>query len=101
MKLKEFVEKFIEPNSLVRLLYKTNDGHMIVGKDWNSVCMEHDILYQKGKFRHYINNEVIGIASILIYGPYSESINIVIEKLENQPYLDEVEYESICESNCY
>jgi hypothetical protein len=85
MKLGEFIEKYIEHNSLVRLLYKEKGGHRIVLEDWNDVSMEHEILKGKGKYSDFINNEVIGIASILIDGPYSESINIVIKELE-KPY---------------
>lgn len=103
MKLKEFIENFIQPNSLIRLVYKIKGGHEIVGEDWNDVSMEHAILRQIGKFRHYANNEVIGIASILVTsGRYTESINIVIERLEQQPFLPEaIEDKSTCccESN--
>ena len=81
MKLYEFINNFIEHNSLVRLLYKEKSGHQTVLDDWNKVSMEHEILKHKGKYKNYINNEVIGITSILVDGPYSEAINIVIEKI--------------------
>lgn len=90
MKLREFIEKFVERNSLIRLLYKEKGGHRIVHESWNDVSMEHDVLNGKGINRHYINNEVIEICSILVGGPYSEAINICIEELENQPYIEEV-----------
>jgi hypothetical protein len=94
MKLGEFIEKFVEHNSLIRLVYKEKGGHRIVSDNWEDVCMEHDILNGKGKFRHYINNEVLGIASILVQGHYPESINIVIEELENQPFIEETPTEN-------
>ena len=43
---------------------------------------------------YYINNEVLGLSGIY-FTPgkghhYPEAINIVIEPLENQPYIEEV-----------
>ena len=82
MKLKEFIEENIEQNSLVRLLYKNKpSGYRIILSHWDDVSMEHRIIKGIGKFGKYRNNEVIGIASILTGGPYSESINIVIEEI--------------------
>jgi hypothetical protein len=101
MKLGEFIEKFIEHNSLIRLVYKDDSGyeHKTVLNDWDDVSMEHEILKGRSKNRHYIGNEVLGIASILVIGPYSDAINIVIEELENQPFIEEVEREyNICGS---
>lgn len=90
MQLKEFLENFIEHNSVVRLVYKDKSGHRIVHDSWNDVSMEHQILKGKGKDRHYINNKVIGICSILVHGAFPEAINIVIEELETQPMVEEV-----------
>lgn len=81
MKLYEFINNFIEHNSLIRLLYKEKNYHKIILNDWNDVTMDHEILKGKGKFKNYINNEVIGIVSILVDGLYSEAINIVIEEI--------------------
>lgn len=90
MKLKEFIENFIEHNTLVRLVYKfEGGGHEIVLDDWNDVSMEHEILKGKGKNRHYINNEVLGVTSIYTGGSYPEAVNIVIERLENQTFIEE------------
>ena len=89
MKLKEFIETVIEHNSLVRLLYKEKSNHRIVNNDWDDVSMEHEILKGYGNDRHYINNEVLGICSIHTGGHYPEAINIVIEELENQPFIEE------------
>ena len=80
MKLKEFIKTFVEPNTMIRLLFKNKSGHEIVGQDWNDVCMEWELLRGKGNFRHYINNNVIGVTDILVKGPYAEAINIVIEQ---------------------
>lgn len=89
MKLGEFIEKF-SPNNLVRLVYNCQGGHEIVLTDWNDVSMGWQILKREGLNRHYIDNEVLGLASILITKcHYPEAINIVIERLENQPFIEE------------
>ncbi len=97
MKLGEFIEKFSH-NNLIRLHYKHKGGHILVLEDWNTVSMDWKVNKQQGVFRHYINNEVLGLASILSYGihpnSYPEAINIVIEKLENQPILEDLSVES-------
>ena len=96
MKLGEFIEKFSH-NNLIRLVYKEKGGHRLVLEDWNDVSMDWEVNKQKGKFRHYVNNEVLGLASIYFQPGsgihYPEAINIVIEELENQPMIDEVEDE--------
>lgn len=101
MKLGEFIEKFSH-NNLIRLHYKEKGGNRLVLEDWNDVSMDWEVNKQKGKFRHYINNEVLGLASIYFQPGkghhYPEAINIVIEELENQPMIDEVEEEINCES---
>ena len=94
MKLGEFIKQFSH-NNIVRLFHKSVGAHKLVLEDWNDVSMDHEILDGKGKNRHYINNEVLGLAGI--YFPpgegyhYPEAINIVIEELENQPFIEEKE----------
>ena len=80
----------------MRLVYKEKGGHKIVLDSWDDVSMEWQILKGKGKNRHYIGNEVLGIASILVSGHYSESINIIIEELDDQPFIEE-----LIENNSY
>ena len=92
MTLGEFIKNFSH-NNIVRLHHKIKGGNQLVLEDWNDVSMDHEILNGKGKNRHYINNEVLGLVSICfthdrVYH-YPEAINIVIEKLENQPYIEE------------
>ena len=43
-------------------------------------------------------NEVLGLACIGGMNQYTEAINIVIEKLEVQPFIDEVVEEQNCHS---
>lgn len=87
MKLGQFISEFIEPNSIIRLLYSVPGGHVTVLDDWNCVSMEHDVLNKRGKNRHYIDNEVIGVTDIMVHGHHPEAINIVIEKLDKQPFV--------------
>lgn len=97
MKLKEFIENFSH-NNIVRLHYKIKGGHQCVLEDWNDVSMDHEIVNGKGKNRHYINNEVLGLTGIYFqsgHTHYPEAINIVIEELENQPMVDEIVEEQI------
>lgn len=92
MTLGAFIKQFSH-NNLIRLLYKIKGGHEIVLDSWNDVSMDWQVISQQGKFRHYINNEVIGLASICFNAGegthHPEAINIVIERLNNQPYLED------------
>ena len=92
MKLGEFIKNFSH-NNIVRLVHRDKGGHRVVHSDWNDVSMDHEILKGKGKNRHYIDNEVLGLATIC-FSPgsgisYPEALNIVIEELENQPQVEE------------
>jgi len=92
MTLGEFIKNFSH-NNIIRLHFKEGNVKGLVLRDWNDVSMDHEILNGKGKNRHYINNEVVGLASISLRPElghrYPEAINIVIEPLENQPYIEE------------
>lgn len=90
MKLGEFIKNFSH-NNMVRLHYKIKGGHKLVLDNWDSVCMDWEVNKGQGEFRHYIDNEVLGIVGILGAGKYyTEAINIVIEELENQPFVYEL-----------
>lgn len=80
MKLKKFIEKFIEANSLIRLVYKEKGGHKLVLNDLNDVSMEWEVLKGKGKNKNFANHTVLGITDIRVDGYYTEAINIVIEE---------------------
>jgi hypothetical protein len=91
MKLGEFIKNFSH-NNIVRLMHKEKGGHRCVLETWDDVSMDHEILKGKGKNRHYINNEVLGLAGIYFnsgHSRYPEALNIVIEELENQPMIEE------------
>jgi hypothetical protein len=81
MILKDFIKEYVEHNSLVRVLYKNPGGHKLVLDDWNDVSMDWTIVKGEGKYAPYVNHKVLGVASILVRGPYPESINIVIEEI--------------------
>ena len=97
MKLGEFIEKFSH-NNIVRLVYKSKGGHEIVLETWDDVSMDWEINKAKGKNRHFIDNEVLGLACVSGMKRNADAINIVIEKLEVQPFIDEVVEEQICHS---
>jgi hypothetical protein len=93
MKLGEFIKNFSH-NNMIRLHYKEKGGNRIVLDEWDDVSMDHEIVNGKGKNRHYFNNEVLGLVGIYFqsgHTHYPDAINIVIEELENQPFIEEVE----------
>ena len=100
MKLGEFIKNFSH-NNLIRLQYKLKGGYQCVLDTFDDVSMDWEVTEAKGKNRHYIDNEVLGVVSILqLGGRYPEAINIVIEELENQPQVKEAPEELHCEAEC-
>ena len=95
MKLGEFIKNFSH-NNMIRLHHKVKGGQELILEDWNDVSMDWEVNKAKGKNRHYVNNEVLGLVSICGMKQYSEAINIVIERLDNQPFIEEV----IEKNNC-
>lgn len=93
MKLGEFIKNFSH-NNVIRLWYKTKGGYEIVLETFNDVSMDWEVNKQKGKFRHYVSNEVEGLTTVLFHTGSnvhdSEALNIVIERAENQEYLPEL-----------
>ena len=77
MNLEEFIEKFVQHNTLIRLQYDLKDTGYHEQVDDGKPEMEWKL--KKGKFR---DREVIGITDIL-YGTYQEAVNIVIERPED------------------
>ena len=101
MKLGEFIKNFSH-NNLIRLHFKIKGGQELVLEGWNDVSMDWEVNNQQGVFRHYINNEVLGLVGISFGGSkgmhYSEALNIIIERLENQIVLEELKKE--CSNKC-
>ncbi len=104
MKLGEFINNFSH-NNVIRLLFKSEGGHEVVLDDWNDISMDWEVNKQKGKFRHFINNEVLGLATISFGGGeeihHNEALNIVIEKLEEQPFIEETKEENNYSVECF
>ena len=80
MKLGEFINNFSH-NNLIRLHYKCEGGHICVLDNFDDVSMDWEVNKNKGPYSKYKDHEVLGLASILCGGPYSEAINIVIEEI--------------------
>jgi hypothetical protein len=99
MKLGEFIKNFSH-NNTIRLHYKTEDGYICVAENDNTVSMDWEVNKQQGPFRHFVNNEVVKLLSICGYKKNADAINIVIEKLENQPFIEELIEEKCCNYKC-
>ena len=76
--LKEFIENFVEPNTLIRLWHKTHGGHQALFDDNDMVEMEWRIKKGKGIYKGLEDAIVIGVTDILVGGHYKEAVNIVI-----------------------
>lgn len=100
MKLGEFIKQFSH-NNMIRLHYKIKGGHQCVLESFDDVSMDWEVNKARGKYRHYIDNEVIELVGISSNSRYSDAINIVIEELENQPFIEEVIEEQICNCGTY
>jgi hypothetical protein len=81
MTLKDFVQQYVEHNSLIRVVYKLPGGHKAVLNSWSEVSMDHELLKMKGKLARFVNHEVIGVASILTTGAYPDAVNIVVKEI--------------------
>jgi len=81
---------------LIRLHYKVERGHETVAESFDVVSMDWEVNKQRGVFRHYINNEVVKLLSICGIERHSDAINIVIERLENQSFIEELIEDKQC-----
>lgn len=77
MTLKNFIEQFVCPNTLVRLHYvSTNPEFSYESANNDEPEMEWKLVNSK-----YKNREVIGVKDILyLHGSYTEAVNIIIER---------------------
>ena len=75
MTVREFINTLVEPNTLIRLLYKTDTGHEEVIKG-DKPKMEHQL-----KRSIYSEREVVGVTDILyLKSHYAEAVNLVIKR---------------------
>lgn len=80
--LKEFVEQFTCPNTMIRLWYKKNSfsyPYSLIKDDVDDVIMNHALLKGVGIELEYLNSKVIGVNGVLVDGHYPEAVNIVID----------------------
>lgn len=78
MILREFVEKFVCPNTLIRLWVPHYGGHMMLRNDLDEVGMEWWIRRNEGWQYLFADHEVIGVTDIRC-DSYPEAVNIVIK----------------------
>lgn len=80
MQLKEFVEKFVCPNSLIKLWIQAEGGHKMLFEKNKNVCMDWQLLKEEDIWqKKYLENEVIGVNDIFCDDFHREAINIVIK----------------------
>lgn len=77
MKLIEFVEKYICPNTLIRLWYPISGGHTLA---YPTELMEWEMLNKPTSLLMYLDSTVIGVTDILVEGNYKEAVNLIIKK---------------------
>lgn len=86
MKLKNFVERYVCRNTLIRLWEPCVNGYKMIFREdltkpnnIDEVCMEWELLQRKHWLSDYLYRDVVGVTDIVVQGPYSEAINIVIK----------------------
>ena len=104
MKLKEFVEKYVYKNTLIRLWIPMEDnknGFIMIREGDNEVCMEHALLNDRCFQSKYKDCEFIGVTDIYCE-QYREAVNIIIDPSNKKdlPVIVSAEYpEEINERN--
>lgn len=79
MTLREFVEKFVCHNTIIRLWKPIKGGHKMLVKEGNSVCMEWALLRDETWQSSYNDCKVIGVTDIVVDDFYREAVNIVLD----------------------
>ena len=75
MNLKTFIRKYVEPNTLIRLQYKTKGGHRTVFDDDSAIMSHHLVDCAIG------DSSVIGVTDIAYpKSHYPEAVNITIKR---------------------
>jgi uncharacterized protein YjcR len=78
MSLKEFIEKFVCKNTLIRLWKPAKGWHEMICREDKCVCMEWELVQGKVWQSEYSNYEVVGVKDIVVNDFYREAVNIVI-----------------------
>lgn len=78
MKLREFIEKFVCKNTLIRLWTEYKGGHKMIHCSEEEVGMEWQILNGESFLCAFCDREVVGVTDI-VCETYKEAVNIVIK----------------------
>lgn len=76
MKLKEFVEEFVLPNTPIRLWKSVKQGCAPLGED---ICKSEDIVNNKGWQTKYRECEVEGVMHVLVQKKSWEAVDLLIK----------------------
>ena len=71
--LKSFIEKFVEPNTIIRLWKKVEGGHEQLNN--GKPLMEWKLILSK-----YSNRKVSGITDIVVPDDHPEAINVILKE---------------------
>lgn len=77
MTLKEFIEKFVCKNTVIRLWTEYKGGHKMIHNADEEVSMEWQALKGESFQSAFLDREVIGVTDILCE-THREAVNIVI-----------------------
>lgn len=78
MTLKEFIEKFVCKNTIIRLWTRYKNGHKMIHCGDDEVSMEWQTLKGESFQSAYLDREVIGVTDI-VCDINREAVNIVIK----------------------
>lgn len=78
MTLREFIEKFVIHNSIVRLWYEIKSGYKMIHDGEKEVSMDWEVLDGKSFLSKYLENIVVGVTDI-VCDEYKEAVNIIIK----------------------
>lgn len=79
MTLKEFMEKFVIHNTVIRLWTEKGKIYEMIHDGEKEVSMEWETLDGKSFQSKYLSNKVVGVTD-MVCNEYAEAVNIVIEK---------------------
>lgn len=78
MKLKDFIEKFVAHNTVVRLWREKGHTYQMIHDGEKEVSMEWEVLDGKSFLSKYLESKVVCVTDI-VCNKYPEAVNIVIE----------------------
>lgn len=78
MKLKDFIEKFVAHNTVVRLWHEKGHTYQMIHDGEKEVSMEWEVIGGKSFLSKYLESKVVCVTDI-VCNKYPEAVNIVIE----------------------